>query len=213
MNTCLYLVWQHWGVYWKSVDIRFDLDSLWSLCLLVCCQIFPLCSWLISDKSRPLPDNVLTIRRPLSAAYPLFDMIPFSEPGAQREILKVYAHAIWGNFLATLSKVHFNKWKNAKYKIKLRHYKWLLPERENLPISQVYARAYLRKRRHASANISHAKWDRKLLRFLSETKLMKTVFDQSTHETGEKINNSLSKQHWKNRVKSLPGIKTENKES
>ena len=34
------------------------------------------------DKSRPVPDNVLTIRRPLSAAHPLFDMIPFSEPGA-----------------------------------------------------------------------------------------------------------------------------------
>ena len=32
---------------------------------------------------------------------------------------------IWGNFLATSSKGHFNKWKNAKYKVKLRHYKCL----------------------------------------------------------------------------------------
>ena len=34
---------------------------------------------------------------------------------------------IWGNFLATFSKGHFNKWKNPKYKVKLRHYKYLLP--------------------------------------------------------------------------------------
>ena len=39
------------------------------------------------------------------------------------------------NFLQTFSKGHFNKWKNAKYKVKLQHYKCLLSE--NLPISQV----------------------------------------------------------------------------
>ena len=39
---------------------------------------------------------------------------------------------------------------------------------------------------------------------------MKTVFDQSTHQTGEKINNSFPKQRWKKHVESFPGGKTEN---
>ena len=38
---------------------------------------------------------------------------------------------IWGNFLATFSKGHFNKWKNAKYEVKLRNYKFLLSPRKS----------------------------------------------------------------------------------
>ena len=50
-------------------------------------------------------------------------------------ILKVYTHTNWGNlgnFLAKFYKGHFNKWKNVKYKVKLRFYKCLLPVTENL---------------------------------------------------------------------------------
>ena len=42
-----------------------------------------------------------------------------------------------GNFWVNFSKGHFNKWRNTQYKLKLRHYKCLLPITENLPISKV----------------------------------------------------------------------------
>lgn len=47
------------GLLKEWIDSRFELDSLWSFCPLICCQIFPLGSS-YSDKSRPVPDNKLS---------------------------------------------------------------------------------------------------------------------------------------------------------